>query len=205
MLLSYTNMSEMAIDFTDEYWDSLLDSIPTEMVKETPVKNDEGNDSLSASIYLPSSVYLSPRACARARGEESNTHVARACELTAQELPWEQTGRIYEAYQGAFGRNHIAMSVRKDIAELMSAGADASLIIKALETAVDAPRPSWAYARATVQRCLSEGVYNGEAFEQRKARYKARSAQNFAQRQIEAEEFESGFYVDVMGNKSGGR
>lgn len=109
---------------------------------------------------------------------------------------------LYDLYCDTFGRDRVAAIVRREMAEAIEAGADPSLIVYAIEMAEAAPSPSWAYARAVMRKCMADNCKTYEDCEARAERMYARRSerrgQDFAQRDIRQDDFEHGFYVDVM-------
>lgn len=53
------------------------------------------------------------------------------------------------------------------------------VIMTAIDEAALAPRPSWAYARAIIQRLLAEGVRTPEEYAKRQAKFYSRRSRDF--------------------------
>lgn len=60
-------------------------------------------------------------------------------------------------YQECFGFRCPPRAEREIITWIRD-GVDAEMIMEAMDEATMAPRPSWLYARAIVNRCIAEGV-----------------------------------------------
>lgn len=118
---------------------------------------------------------------------------------------WAEVEGLYTHYMATFGRTTVAPSIRADIARMMAAGVSVPLIMAAVDTSADAPRPSWAYARAIIDRCIRERVFDLAAYEQRQQRYRQRNkgSVGYAQRDLTDSDFDTGFYVDVMNRRPG--
>ena len=155
-------------------------------------ENDEnGNDNNNYNNY--------PGARARVRVREG---------MTAE---MDEMRDLYDLYCDTFGRDRVAAIVRREMAEAIEAGAEPSLIVYAIEMAEAAPTPAWAYARAVMRKCMADNCRTYEDCEARAERMRARGSarqqpmqkENYAQRDLRQEDFEHGFYVDVM--KRGGK
>ena len=103
---------------------------------------------------------------------------------------------LYDLYMDAFQRDRVAAIVRREIAQAIEAGADPSLIVYAIEIAEIAPTPSWAYARAVMKRCMSDGCRTYEDCAARAERVK-RKPITYQQREITPED-ENRIFIDPM-------
>lgn len=128
---------------------------------------------------------------------------ARACTRVREEMG--EMRELYSLYMDAFGRDRVAAIVRREMAQAIEAGADQSLITYAIELAEIAPQPSWAYARAVIRRCMSDGcrtyedcVRRAERVYAPKPRREETKKAACAERDITDADFEHGFYVDPM-------
>lgn len=109
---------------------------------------------------------------------------------------------LYAYYCDAFDRQRVAPSVRRDMAAAIDGGMEPAVLMAAMDAATQAAAPSWAYARAVIVRCLSEGVLTLDAYNARtaahRASYQSRAGRGYAERKVTEDDFASGFYVDVM-------
>ena len=109
---------------------------------------------------------------------------------------------LYAYYCDAFDRQRVAPSVRRDMAAAIDGGMEPAVLMAAMDAATQAAAPSWAYARAVIVRCLSEGVLTLDAYNARtaahRASYQSRAGHGYAERKVTEDEFSTGFYVDVM-------
>lgn len=96
------------------------------------------------------------RAYAHAREERS----AAPSEMSEYEMDMRW---LASYYRDSFERR-IPSSVEIEVSELLRAGMERELIEAAIDEAMAAPRPSWAYARAVLARCWREGIRTVEAF-----------------------------------------
>ncbi|MDO4385093.1 MAG: hypothetical protein Q4E18_03735 [Clostridia bacterium] len=112
---------------------------------------------------------------------------------------------VYAYYCDVYDRQRVAPSVRRDMAAAIDGGMEPAVIMAAMDAAAQAAAPSWAYARAVIVRCLAEGVLTLDAYNQRtaahRATYQARAGRGYAERQVSEDDFEHGFYVDVMARR----
>lgn len=157
------------------------------------------------------------RACARTRTREGSGDNSDAIEdqSTANSAAIGRTTRndddvrgyhamdeTYSYYCDVFGRQRVAPSVRRDMVSAIDAGMEPAVLMAAMDAATQAAAPSWAYARAVIVRCLSEGVLTLDAYNARtaahRASYQSRAGRGYAERKVTEDEFSSGFYVDVM-------
>lgn len=109
---------------------------------------------------------------------------------------------LYAYYCDAFDRQRVAPSVRRDMAAAIDGGMEPAVLMAAMDAATQAAAPSWAYARAVIVRCLSEGVLTLDAYNARtaahRASYQSRAGRGYAERKVTEDDFSTGFYVDVM-------
>lgn len=92
---------------------------------------------------------------------------ARACARTREdglpEITSDQTTRavqladLAEYYERSFGA-YCPQCARRDIADALDQGMTMDVILIAMDEAAIAPRPSWAYARAILRRCLIQHI-----------------------------------------------
>ena len=129
-------------------------------------ENEENREELSQSL---SSEYYSH---AHARAREEDREEARRELLERQRR--EQLAGIPSYYCETFGAATLPPIAKRDIETALAAGLDPALIYTALDEAAQAPRPSWAYARAILRRLISEDCLTPDAYEQRQARHRAR-------------------------------
>lgn len=121
---------------------------------------------------------------------------ARARVRVREEI--DEMREIYSLYMDAFGRDRVAAIVRREIAQAIELGADPSLIAYAIECAEIAPSPSWAYARAVIRRCMSDGCRTYEDCAARAERVRTpKKTSTYQQRTITDEEVFATF-VDPM-------
>ena len=66
-------------------------------------------------------------------------------------------------YQDVMGRP-MPDIVRNEIAAMIKSGINRSMIAALIQYTADAPRPSWAYARAVIQRNVAKGINNWADF-----------------------------------------
>ena len=101
---------------------------------------------------------------------------------------------LYDLYMDAFQRDRVAAIVRREMAQAIEAGADPSLIVYAIELSEIAPTPSWAYARAVMKRCMSDGCRTYEDCAARAERVRTQSKKSvYQEREINTEEQFYGF------------
>lgn len=133
-------------------------------------------------------------------GSSSSTGRARAYARTcagAREADPDRDGR-YAAYQEAISYyeqstgNYAGPTLHRDIRDAVMQGCSAEVIIACMQEAEAAPRPSWAYARAILRRCLASRILTGEDWERDRARHTAirTPAGGFAQRTYTPEDFD---------------
>lgn len=94
-------------------------------------------------------------ACARAR-EGAREGAAPKTALTM----------LAAAYEDAFSR-HMPRAVAIEMLRMMQHGAAPELIVAVLDYSTGAPRPSWAYARAVLQRQMAMGTRTAADFAQK--------------------------------------
>lgn len=152
---------------------------------------------------------LASSAGARAHAREGDGNSAAIKPVTGDELRgYYAMDEVYAYYCDVYDRQRVAPSVRRDIAAAIDGGMEPAVIMAAMDAAAQAAAPSWAYARAVIVRCLSEGVLTLDAYDKRteahRASYQARPGRGYAERQVTEDDFEHGFYVDVMARRGRG-
>lgn len=112
------------------------------------------------------------RTCAGAR-EGHADHLRDPAQMTGTATA------MYEAYQEAISYyeqstgNYAGPTLHRDIRDAVMQGCSAEVIIACMQEAEAAPRPSWAYARAILRRCLASRILTGEDWERDRARHTA--------------------------------
>lgn len=86
---------------------------------------------------------------------------------------------IEGAYYATIGYS-MTQAIRNQIAALMEQGAAPDLIAAVLEYTAEAPRPSWAYARAVLRRQMDTGTRTAEDFAQSVVAYRRKAAERAA-------------------------
>lgn len=76
-------------------------------------------------------------------------------------------------YRDTFG-SYCPACARREMEEALDRGIFPDVIMICLDEAAAAPRPSWAYARAILRRCIAEGIHTAEDYGQGQIRYYAR-------------------------------
>lgn len=128
---------------------------------------------------------------------------ARACARVREEIggKMDEMRDLYAIYCDTFARDRVAAIVRREMAQAIEAGAEPSLIVYALEMAEIAPSPSWAYARAVMRRCMSDGCRTYEDCAARAERVRApKRGTTYQQRTITDEDVYASF-VDPMARR----
>lgn len=146
------------------------------------------------------------RACARTRTREGSGDNSAAIGRTTRNdddvRGYHAMDETYSYYCDVFGRQRVAPSVRRDMVSAIDAGMEPAVMMAAMDAATQAAAPSWAYARAVIVRCLSEGVLTLDAYNARtaahRASYQSRAGRGYAERKVTEDDFSTGFYVDVM-------
>lgn len=147
------------------------------------------------------------RARTRTREEtETETETANSAAIRpmaeSEVRGYHAMDELYAYYCDAFDRQRVAPSVRRDMAAAIDGGMEPAVLMAAMDAATQAAAPSWAYARAVIVRCLSEGVLTLDAYNARtaahRASYQSRAGRGYAERKVTEDDFASGFYVDVM-------
>ncbi len=82
---------------------------------------------------------------------------------------------LAEVYADVLGRP-MPRFVAAELAERMQAGAQPDMLAAVLEYTGGAPRPSWAYARAVIDRQMGQGVLTASAFRRGVEQYRAERA-----------------------------
>ena len=78
---------------------------------------------------------------------------------------------LADYYQSSFGA-YCPQCARRDMAAALDAGLDYALLIVAIDEAAVAPRPSWAYARAILRRCINQGIHTEEDYSRGQAAWR---------------------------------
>lgn len=147
------------------------------------------------------------RARTRTREEtETETETANSAAIRpmaeSEVRGYHAMDELYAYYCDAFDRQRVAPSVRRDMAAAIDGGMEPAVLMAAMDAATQAAAPSWAYARAVIVRCLSEGVLTLDAYNARtaahRASYQSRAGRGYAERKVTEDDFSTGFYVDVM-------
>ena len=147
------------------------------------------------------------RARTRTREEtETETETANSAAIRpmaeSEVRGYHAMDELYAYYCDAFDRQRVAPSVRRDMAAAIDGGMEPAVLMAAMDAATQAAAPSWAYARAVIVRCLSEGVLTLDAYNARtaahQASYQSRAGRGYAERKVTEDDFSTGFYVDVM-------
>lgn len=136
----------------------------------------------------------------------SSTGRARAYARTcagAREADPDRDGR-YAAYQEAISYyeqstgNYAGPTLHRDIRDAVMQGCSAEVIIACMQEAEAAPRPSWAYARAILRRCLASGILTADDWARDRQRHETHRmpAGGFAQRSYTPEDFDR-VYTDL--------
>lgn len=156
---------------------------------------------------------LASSAGARARTRERDDNSAAISDaikpVTGEDMRgYHAMDAVYAYYCDVYDRQRVAPSVRRDMAAAIDGGMEPAVIMAAMDAAAQAAAPSWAYARAVIVRCLAEGVLTLEGYNQRtaahRASYQSRAGRGYAERQVTEDDFEHGFYVDVMARRGKG-
>ena len=85
---------------------------------------------------------------------------------------------VEQYYCDTFGTAAMPPVAIRQIDYAFEQGMSPDLIMTAIDEAALAPRPSWAYARAIIQRLLAEGVLTPEAYTERQARFYSRRSRD---------------------------
>lgn len=86
-------------------------------------------------------------------------------------------------------------SMKTDVREAILRGMTDDVIISCIQEAERAPRPSWGYARAVMNRCLEQGILTAEDWSRDQQQRKSRKniSGNFIQREYTLEDFSESF------------
>lgn len=134
----------------------------------------------------------------------NNYHPGAGARVRVRE-EMDEMREIYNLYMDIFGRDRVAAIVRREIAQAIEAGAEKSLIAYALEITEIAPQPSWAYARAVIRRCMSDGCRTYEDCARRaELMYKPKAKTAYKQREM-TEDDASNIFIDPMERGRGQR
>lgn len=114
-------------------------------------ENDNQREELSNSLSSTTT-----RACARTRARDE----------------------VDQYFCDTFGTATVPPVAVRQIDYALERGMAPELVMTALDEAAVAPRPSWAYARAIIQRLLGEGVLTPDAYAQRQARWYSRRSRD---------------------------
>ncbi len=109
---------------------------------------------LTESHSLTDSVTTRGRAHARAYTREDGITEIRNDDNTLKAV---QIADLADYYKRTFG-SYCPACARRDMAAAIEQGMTMDVIIIAMDEAAIAPRPSWAYARAIIRRCLMEHI-----------------------------------------------
>lgn len=117
----------------------------------------------------------------RARTREGNSLIEQAIRDVGQ------------YYADTFGCRMPPVAER-EIRAAMEQGMETEVFFSALDEAAGAPRPSWAYARAILRRCLAEGVKTAHDWDMRQALHARKAAgRRYAEREYGEGELEQLF------------
>lgn len=85
---------------------------------------------------------------------------------------------VEQYYCDTFGAPIMPPVAVRMIDYALERGMNPDVIMTAMDEAAQAPRPSWAYARAIIQRLLAEGVLTPEAYGRRQAQFYSRRSRD---------------------------
>lgn len=91
-------------------------------------------------------------ACVRARAREEIDEFRPPLSKYEFSMQW-----LASYYRHCFERR-MPPSAEFEVSELLRSGVEQELIEAAIDEAMAAPRPSWAYARAVLARCCRQGI-----------------------------------------------
>lgn len=131
-----------------------------------------------------SHVHTGERAAAGSSSSTTARAGARAYTRT-RESEQQQAARIERDvddlaryYCQALGAQRCPPMAMREMEGALLDGMDVAVIYRALDEASMAPRPSWAYARAILNRCFAEGALTLDAYELRQSLFYARCSRN---------------------------
>lgn len=132
-------------------------------------------DSSTATKISPFPLHpVTPKNEKREEEARSSSTTTRACaharESVEMRVWMDDIARYYRETLGCV----MPPMAKRDATAAIEAGLEPQLIMTALDEAAQAPRPSWAYARAILRRLLKEGVYDESAYARRQAQFRAR-------------------------------
>ena len=134
-------------------------------MSNTIIARPEETQSVSYSQSLSNSVTTRGRARARTR-EDGITEVG-----SDQTLRSVQLADLATYYQQTFG-SYCPQCARRDMAAALDEGMEMDVVLIAIDEAAIAPRPSWAYARAILRRCLMEHIHTEEEYNRGQLNYR---------------------------------
>lgn len=156
----------------------------------------------TASSVLPGDYSVSSTTGARARArarEEAGDQDERRIKARIMR-GWYEDACVY--YQQSFD-SKLSPVISRDIAGAIAQGITGDVVRAAMDATQDAPRPSWAYCRAILQRCERDGIRtladwaaDREAWQRRQ---QGNPALQYSQRDYHAEDFGEDFFFDVVG------
>ena len=138
--------------------------------------------------------------------ERVTSYLANSVGARARAYAREDMDALADAYCDALGRDRCPRSVMADMIAAMDAGMQPAVIIAALEATIDAPRPSWAYARAILRRCAAEGVYTPDQWAARAARHRGGGQRGNNRDAASQPRYTNDYFADFfadLGGKSG--
>lgn len=111
-------------------------------------------------------------------GDNNNYYYTRT---RAREGAYDgELAMLAEVYQDVLGRP-MPRFVASELAERMQAGAQPDMLAAILQYTGGAPRPSWAYARAVIDRQMAMGTRTAAAFKRGVEQYRAARCTETAQ------------------------
>ena len=131
---------------------------------------DYGTTTPNRTTTTPSSTTTTNTTTTRTITSGSGSTGARAYAHAREETApsemseYEMAMRWLASYYRDNFERRIPSSVEIEVSELLRAGMERELIEAAIDEAMAAPRPSWAYARAVLARCWRDGIRTVEAF-----------------------------------------
>lgn len=132
---------------------------------QTPVTQRAETEKKASSTSTSSTPWARVRA--HARNEDMQENGARS----AAEAGFI---RLMDYYCDSFGRRVCPPSIQREMIDALKAGMKAKVICLCIDAAQEAERPTWAYARAVMARCIAEGTLTPQQFAERAARRRQR-------------------------------
>lgn len=129
---------------------------------QTPFTPENESDEKELSQSLSSEYYSH----ARAREEAQREMIERRRR--------EEIAGIPSYFCETFGAAAMPPVARREVEAALDAGLEPALIYTAMDEAAQAPRPSWAYARAILRRLVAENCFTEDDYAARQARHRAR-------------------------------